>query len=314
MTRRGTGAAAAGLGQVVVVGSVNLDLVAHVPRLPLAGETVTGGTFARHHGGKGANQAVAAARFGAVVRFVGAIGDDEMAPPARVALAAEGIDTAGLEVLPHTATGVALITVDANGENQIAVAPGANAQLSGEAVRRALEGALRPPGVLLVNLEITDEPLLVAAALAHAAGLAIVVNPAPARPLPGALLELGPLLVLNEAEAETLGRADSIESSARALADRTGAPVVVTLGQEGALLVDGPRVERLAAHRVDAVDTTGAGDTVCGVLAAEVAGGRAIGQAIETAMAAAALSVMVAGAREGMPSRSEVEAFLASRA
>jgi len=260
---------------VVVVGSVNLDLVAHVPRLPLAGETVTGGTFARHHGGKGANQAVAAARFGAVVRFVGAIGDDEMAPAARVALAAEGIDTAGLEVLPHTATGVALITVDANGENQIAVAPGANAQLSGEAVRRALEGALRPPGVLL---------------------------------------ELGPLLVLNEAEAETLGRADSIESSARALADRTGAPVVVTLGQEGALLVDGPRVERLAAHRVDAVDTTGAGDTVCGVLAAEVAGGRAIGQAIETAMAAAALSVMVAGAREGMPSRSDVEAFLASRA
>ena len=275
MTRRGTGAAAAGLGQVVVVGSVNLDLVAHVPRLPLAGETVTGGTFARHHGGKGANQAVAAARFGAVVRFVGAIGDDEMAPAARVALAAEGIDTAGLEVLPHTATGVALITVDANGENQIAVAPGANAQLRGEAVRRALEGALRPPGVLL---------------------------------------ELGPLLVLNEAEAETLGRADSIESSARALADRTGAPVVVTLGQEGALLVDGPRVERLAAHRVDAVDTTGAGDTVCGVLAAEVAGGRAIGQAIETAMAAAALSVMVAGAREGMPSRSDVEAFLASRA
>ena len=314
MIRHGTDAAAAGLGQVVVVGSVNLDLVAHIPRLPLAGETVTGGTFARHHGGKGANQAVAAARFGAAVRFVGAIGDDEMGAAARDALSVEGVDTSGLHVVPGSPTGVALIAVDASGENQIVVAPGANARLSPESVRRALEGALLLPGVLLVNLEIADEPLLEATALAHAAGLAIVVNPAPARPLPDALVELGPLLVLNEGEVEQLGQAGSVESSARALAERTGAPVVVTLGPEGALLVDGRRAEQVKGHRVDAVDSTGAGDTVCGVLAAELAVGRAMAHAIATAMAAAALSVMVAGARDGMPSRSDVKAFLASRA
>ncbi len=306
--------AAARLGQVAVVGSVNLDLVARVSRLPLAGETVTGGTFARHHGGKGANQAVAAARFGAAVRFVGAIGDDEMGAAARDALSVEGIDTSGLLVLPGSPTGVALIAVDASGENQIVVAPGANARLSAGSVRRALAGVLRPPGVLLVNLEIADEPLLEAAALARVAGLAVVVNPAPARPLADALLRLGPLLVLNEGEVEQLGQAGDVESSARALAERTGAAVVVTLGPEGALLVDGGRAERIKGHRVDAVDSTGAGDTVCGVLAAELATGRAVGQAIETAMAAAALSVMVAGAREGMPSRSDVKAFLASRA
>ncbi len=314
MTRRGTGVAAARLGQVAVVGSVNLDLVARVPRLPLAGETVTGGTFARHHGGKGANQAVAAARFGAAVRFVGAIGDDEMGAAARDALWVEGIDTSGLQVLRGSPTGVALIAVDASGENQIVVASGANARLSGGSVRRALAGVLRPPGVLLVNLEIADEPLLEAAALARVAGLAVVVNPAPARPLPDALLKIGPLLVLNEGEVEQLGQAGRVESSARVLAERTGAPVVVTLGPEGALLVDGRRAERMKGHRVDAVDSTGAGDTVCGVLAAELATGRAIGQAIETAMAAAALSVTIAGAREGMPSRSDVRAFLASRA
>lgn len=310
MTRTGGDAQA---GQVIVVGSVNVDLVVRVPRLPTPGETVTAGTFSRHHGGKGANQAVAAARFGASVRFLGAVGDDEMGVAARDALSTEGIDVSGLHVLPDALTGVALIAVDDSGENQIAVAPGANARLEVEAVRRALEVSLRPTGVLLVNLEIGDEPLLAAASLADAAGLAIVVNLAPTRSLPEALLEFGPTLVLNEGEVSRLGGAGGVESSARILAGETGALVIVTLGQDGALVVDGMGVERVPGHRVDAVDTTGAGDTVCGVLAAELAAGRTAEQALRIAMAAAALSVTVAGAREGMPSRSAVQTFLTSQ-
>lgn len=300
-------------GQVVVVGSVNEDLVVRVERLPKPGETVTGGTFSRHHGGKGANQAVAAARFGASVRFVGAVGDDEMGVAARSALEAEGVEVSGLRVSRGSSTGVALITVDARGENQIAVSPGANARLDAAAVRQSLEGLLRPPGVLLVNLEISDEALLAAAASAHAAGFIVMVNPAPARRLPDALLDLGPILIPNMREAARLADGGSPESSARSLAKRTGAPVIVTLGRQGALLVDGARVTQMPAHQVEAVDTTGAGDTACGVLAAEIAAGRSIDQAVPTAMAAAALSVMVAGAREGMPARVDVDAFLTAR-
>lgn len=299
-------------GQVIVVGSVNEDLVARVPRLPRPSETVTGGTFSRHHGGKGANQAVAAARFGASVRFVGAVGDDEMGTAARRALETEGVELSGLHVVPGTATGVALITVDARGENQIAVAPGANQRLDGAWVRETLAGRLGSPGVLLANLEISDEPLREAAARAHAAGLVIVVNPAPVRTLPDALLEVRPVLVLNQGEVEQLGEGEDIESSALALARRSRAPVIVTLGPQGALLVDGGRVQRVPGHQVDAVDTTGAGDTVCGILAAEIAAGGTLDGAMRTAMAAAACSVLVVGAREGMPTRSDVQAFLAA--
>lgn len=312
--RAATGSTAGGhTGRVIVVGSVNEDLVARVPRLPCPSETVTGGTFSRHHGGKGANQAVAAARFGASVRFVGVVGDDELGVAARRALENEGIDLSGLQVVRGTSTGVALITVDDSGENQIAVAPGANRRLDGAWVRQSLAGRLRSPGVLLVNLEIGDEPLLEAAAMAHAAGLTIVVNPAPARDLPEALLDLRPILVLNQGEIEQVGAAGPVDGSAVALARRSGAPVIVTLGPKGALLVDGGRAEQVPGHRVDAVDTTGAGDTVCGVLAAQIAAGGTLGGALGTAMAAAACSVLVAGAREGMPTRSDVQAFLAGR-
>ncbi len=296
-----------------MVGSVNEDLVVRVERLPKPGETVTGGTFSRHHGGKGANQAVTSARFGASVRFVGAVGDDEMGAAARSALEAEGVDVSGLRVSRDSSTGVALITVDAQGENQIAVSPGANALLDAAAVRESLDGRLRPPGVLLVNLEISDEALLAAAASAHAAGFLVMVNPAPARRLPDALLDLRPMLVLNQGEAVRLADSGSVESAARSLARRTSAPVIVTLGPEGALMVDGAQMTRFPGHQVEAVDTTGAGDTACGVLASEIAAGRSIDQAVRTAMAAAALSVMVAGAREGMPARADVDVFLAAR-
>lgn len=311
----------AGRPLVVVVGSINVDLVVRVERLPATGETVMGGAFSRHHGGKSANQAVAAARMGADVRFVGAIGDDEAGDAARTAMGREGIDVSGLHIVEGMSTGVALIVVDRAGENQIAVASGANAALDGAWVTRALAslepvtGASGPAtGVMLLALEIGGEPLVAAVRRARELGLRLVVDPAPAGAIPAELLAARPIMVPNLGEAERLAGVSGKEQAARALEARTGAPVIVTLGEEGALVIDGGRATPVPGFGVRAIDATGAGDTVCGVLAAEMAGGRRLLDAVRTATAAAALSVTVAGAREGMPDRSAVKRFLASRA
>jgi ribokinase len=286
---------------VIVVGSINADLVVRAERLPGPGETVAGGEFSRHGGGKGANQAVAAARMGARVTLVGAVGDDELGAEALAALDAEGIDTSAVARLAGVPTGVALIAVDAAGENQIAVASGANAALDPDTIEAAVRGL--GDGIVLMSHEV-PEPVVLAGARA-ASGI-VVLNPAPARPVDGALCGLGPLLTPNASEAaELTGRSDP-EQAARALAERTGAPVLVTIGAEGVLLLDGGRAERLAAPQVDAVDTTGAGDTLNGALAAALAGGRDLREAAELAVAAASLSTRAAGAREGMPRRDEV--------
>jgi ribokinase len=285
------------VSDLVVVGSVNADLVVTVRSLPAPGETVSGGTFERHHGGKSANQAVAAARLGASVAFVGAVGDDDLGADAVAALEREGIDCAGIARLDDAPTGVALIVVDEAGENQIAVASGANARLADPAVP---DGAR----IVLLGLEVPDEAVLAAA---RAAGDArIVLNPAPARPLPDKLLDLEPILTPNEAEARTLTDEPDAQAAARALERRTGAPVVVTLGARGAL-VGG---EVIAPPPVHPVDTTGAGDTFTGALAAELARGADIRAAARFATAAAALSTQAAGAREGMPDRAAVERAL----
>jgi ribokinase len=300
-------APAAGRGHVLVVGSVNFDFVVRAARLPRPGETVTGGEFTRHHGGKGANQAVAAARMGAHVAFVGAVGQDELGGSAIVELESEGIDTTGIARLPDVPTGVALIVVDADGENQIAVASGANGALDGAAVESALDALeIAEDAVLLANLEIFDEALMSGAGFARRRGWRIVVNPAPARSLPPELLAMGPLLLPNAGEAEQLTGLADPAAAARALGDRTGAPVAVTLGSEGALLVEGDELTRLPAPRVDAVDATGAGDTFAGAFAAELAAGADTGRAARVAVAAASLSVTRAGARGGMPTREQV--------
>jgi ribokinase len=288
---------------VVVVGSVNADLVVSVRQLPRAGETVMGGTFARHGGGKGANQAVAAARLGARVAFVGAVGGDDLGHEALGLLAAEGIDVSATARLDDVATGVAVIVVDERGENQIAVASGANAALTSAMVEAALD--LDGAGVVLLGHEVPEEAMLAGARAARAAGWTAVLNPAPARPLPDGLD--GVLLTPNADEARALTGEDDVEAAARALAARTNAPVLVTLGADGALLLDGAAgPERLAAPKVVPVDTTGAGDTVNGALAAELAAGRPLRDAVRFALAAAALSTQAAGAREGMPRRDEV--------
>ncbi|HWM08523.1 MAG TPA: PfkB family carbohydrate kinase [Solirubrobacteraceae bacterium] len=291
--------------EVVVVGSVNADLVVTVARLPRAGETVAGGTFARWGGGKGANQAVAAARAGAQVAMVGAVGADDLGDEALRELEAEGIDVSAVARLDGVATGVAAIVVDERGENQIAVASGANASLAGDEVARAL-AALGPRGVVLLGHEVPPAAVEAGIAAARAAGWLAVLNPAPARELPADLD--GVTLIPNADEARELAGEDDAEAAARALAARSGAPVLVTIGADGALLVGGDAVERLPAPAVDVVDTTGAGDAACGALAAELAAGRPVLEAARFAMAAAALSTRAAGARAGMPRRDEIVA------
>jgi len=302
------------VGRVLVVGSINSDLVVRVPRLPSPGETVTGGTFAQHQGGKGANQAVAAARLGAYVTFVGAVGEDEFGRSALATFQQEGVGVAGLAVA-GVPTGVALIVVDEAGENQIAVAAGANGLVDATLVEEALsDGSMAiDGGVYLTNFEIADEAVLAGARIAAHADMTVLINPAPARELSAALLTLRPILVPNEGEAQALTGEIEPLNAARVLAARSRAPVVVTLGSHGAVIVDGGETEQIPAPLVRAIDTTGAGDTFCGALAAELASGSALIDAVHFAVHAASISVTVAGARGGMPSRAIVEASLSAR-
>jgi ribokinase len=291
---------------VVVLGSVNIDLVVRVPRLPAAGETVTGGTFAQHHGGKGANQAVAAARLGAEVAFVGAVGDDDFGRAARQALVEDGVNVDGLTTLMGSPTGAALIVVNDQGENQIAVASGANAEVDADAWPHDAGFG----DVFVAGFEVDDDAIVSRAVDGSKVGEQIVINPAPAREIPTELLATRPILVPNEIEALALtGEADP-EAAAKVLAQRSNAPVVVTLGPRGAIVVADGRVDAIAAPHVDAVDTTGAGDAFVGALAAELAIGRPLLEAARFAVYAASLSVRVAGAREGMPTRGEVEKLM----
>ncbi len=280
---------------MIVVGSVNIDLVVTTDRLPGPGETVTGGRFAQHHGGKGGNQAVAAARLGATVSFVGAVGDDAFGTQARAALTAEGIDVAELATHPGMATGVALILVDGAGENLISVASGANAAVSPEAVGAALARLAPVPGdVVLVGHEIPTASARAALAAGRAAGATTVLNPAPAEGLDAATLALADIATPNAGEAAILAVACG------PLRDLAGA-ILVSEGAAGARLETAAGVQAIPTIAVDAVDTVGAGDTLNGALAAGLAEGRTLDLAARRAVAAASLAVTRAGAREGMP-------------
>jgi ribokinase len=301
---------------VIVVSSVNVDLVVAVERLPEPGETVVGGRFERHHGGKGGNQAVAAARLGAETAFVGAIGDDAFGDDARDALAAEGIDLRGLACLTGEATGVALILVDAGGENSIAVAGGANAALSPDHVRSALATLQPRPGdVVLVGHEIPTAAAREALQLGRAAGATTILNPAPAGGLDAATLAQADILTPNRGElavvAELAGPPGdgSPADAARALLDRLPVTaILVSLGADGALLVEAGGSTALPALAVPVVDSTGAGDALNGALAAGLAGGLPLPEAANRAVKAASLAVTRAGAREGMPRFEELQA------
>jgi ribokinase len=303
-----------GAPELLVIGSLNTDLLVRVGALPGPGETVTGGVFEMAGGGKGANQAVAAARAGASVAMVGAVGTDEFGERLLEELAGEGVSVAGVARLPGVATGLAAIVVDERGENQIAVASGANHELGPDDVERAFgELDLSRARCALLSLEVGDEVLVEGAARAAAAGLALVVNPAPARPLPPELVALRPIVTPNAGEAAALTGRDDPADAAVALVESGAAAVLVTAGAQGVCVArDGAPVERFEPPQVSVRDTTGAGDTFSGVFAAGLARGWEIERAARWATAAAALSVTKPGARGGMPAAGEIEAVAAS--
>lgn len=290
---------------VMVLGSINVDLTLRVRRLPAAGETVGDGELTRGHGGKGANQAVAASRYGAQVVLHGCVGDDADGRLAWKDLAGEGVDVSAVSFV-DAATGTAVVLVDDTGENQIAVAPGANA-----AVLPLGPRALEPAGVLVTCFELPLATVTESVVRAAERGWTVVVNPAPAVGLPDELCAAGPILTPNEHELEQLTGLSDAEAGARALAERTGAPVVVTCGASGALVLDGGDARTVDALVVDVTDTTGAGDVFNGVLAATLAEGQELGRAAELAAKAASLSVEVAGARGG-PLREQLEQRIGS--
>jgi len=272
-----------------VAGSVNLDIVATGPRLPAPGETVTGATLSRHPGGKGGNQALAARRLGAEVRLAARVGRDAEADQALALLKADGVDLSGVVADPEAATGVALIAVSADGENQIIVAPGANEALTPDDLG-ALDG-----DALIAQLEIPVETVLAAAE--RASGL-VCLNLAPQRQLPDAVLAAADLIVVNEIERAFYGEA----------LDGTDALVALTLGAKGAELRRGAQVlARAASPPVDAVDTVGAGDTFVAALTLALLEDRAPQAALDFACRASALAVTRRGAQTSLPWRSEVE-------
>lgn len=284
---------------VTVVGSANLDLVASVDRIPAPGETLLASHYAEHAGGKGLNQAVAAARSGASVRFVGAVGDDEAGSRLRSVMGDAGIDP--VLTPSDQPTGRALINVDARSENTIVVVPGANRDVVADT------GALTDTDVVLLQLEVPLDVVTGAAVTGRSTGALVVLNPAPAQPLPDRLLEACDVVIPNEHEVTLLGGAD-------ALIERGADAVVVTLGAAGADLVTREGRTSFPPFTVDPIDTTGAGDAFCGALAARLADGAPLPDAVVWATAAGALATTVRGAVPAQPTAAAVRALVAGRA
>jgi ribokinase len=297
------------MGHIVVVGSANTDMILKCDRLPGPGETVLGGHYIAAAGGKGANQAVAAARLGAEVVFVARLGRDWLGDQALAHYTAEGVRCDHLTRDDDLPSGVALIMVDAAGENLIGVAPGANGALRPEHVEQAAP-AFQGASVLLVQLEIPLDTVGAALRLAHQHGVRAILNPAPARPLPDELIR-GAILTPNETEAGQLtDRTTDAKAAAQRLLERGAANVIVTLGEKGALVSEPGGFRAVPGFRVQAVDTTAAGDAFNGGLACALARGVALPEAVRYANAVAALSVTRLGAQPSLPIGDEVTQFL----
>lgn len=301
--------------RIVVVGSSNTDMVVKSRRIPRVGETVVGGQFVMAPGGKGANQAVAAARLGAEVTFVSKVGQDMFGDQAIAGYAREGIDTRFVFRDPEHATGVALILVDEKGENLISVASGANYHLLPDDVDRAGD-AIRQAEVLVVQLETPLETVVHAARLAQAAGVYVILDPAPApaEPLPGELLSAVTCIKPNETEAQRLtGIAVEDPVSARHAAEQLvrqgAASAIVTLGARGAVWLDSNQWGVVPGFRVEALDSTAAGDAFSGALACAMARRMPLADAARYACLAAALSVTRMGAQPSLPTAEELERF-----
>ena len=291
---------------ILVVGSSNIDLVASVDRLPSRGETVLGYRFAQSFGGKGANQAVAAARAGAEVAFLSKLGADANGRLIEQHLAAQGLSRPILLRDAEFPTGVAMILVDHSGENQIAVVPGSNGRLTPADLRQHRE-LIAGARVLLLQMEIPRETVFEALRLGRECGLTTILNPAPAAPLPSDLLRLVDILTPNESEAQVLTGSTDPAEAARILTDRGVGTVVVTCGANGAFLATGNDVTHIPGFLVETIDSTGAGDAFNGALACAVAEGVPIKSAIVRANAAGALATTGRGAQESMPTKDDIE-------
>lgn len=302
--------------KVVVVGSLNMDLVTRAQRLPRAGETLHGESFATVSGGKGANQAVASARLGAQVSMIGCVGDDAYGEQLRAALLAEQIDCQALTSVEGS-SGVALIVVDDNSQNAIVIVAGANGQLTPGMVA-GFDAVLAAADVIICQLEVPMHTVGYVLKRGRELGKTVILNPAPATsPLPADWYSSIDYLIPNESEASALSGlpVDSVESAelaaSRLIAAGAG-KVIITLGARGSLFANGQSCEHFPAPKVKAVDTTAAGDTFVGGFAAALAAGKSEVEAIRFGQVAAALSVTRAGAQPSIPSLSDVQAFKAS--
>lgn len=297
---------------IVVVGSNMMDMITRISRLPKMGETLAGTSFSMGFGGKGANQAVTAARLGAKVGMVCKVGKDSFGAMVRENFANNGILTRVFEDA-NLASGVAPITVDDEGRNLVIIVPGANNALTAAEVEQAA-GLIRQAKVLICQLEIPNEAILKAFEIAHAAGVRIILNPAPARGVPARMIELADLVVPNETEAELLtglpvSGLNGASAAARRIREMGARTVIVTLGAEGALLWDGAQEQHFSPPKVTAVDTTGSGDSFIGSLACALVQGQDMPQAIQFANRVAALSVTRIGTQTSFPTLAEVNEF-----
>lgn len=303
--------------RIVVVGSMNMDLVIRSPRIPKPGETIVGGDLVTVPGGKGANQAVAASRLGAQVAMVGRVGQDDFGQKLLNNLTTNGVDCRAVIQDPGVATGVALIMVDDAGENSIVVSLGANMRLSPDNVEAA-EPIIAAAQVLLLQLESPLESVIRAAQLARAHGLRVILNPAPAQPAPKALIELVDVLVPNQHEAAMMSGMTPVNEpyqaavAARALQAMGIDQVVITLGERGALLASGRSATLFPAFPITAVDTTAAGDAFVAGLSVALAEGKPLEEAVWWGNAAGALAATQLGAQTSLPTRERLEAMLAS--
>ncbi|MDR1172015.1 MAG: ribokinase [Bacteroidales bacterium] len=296
--------------KIIVVGSCNTDMVIKSDRLPMPGETVIGGAFMMNPGGKGANQAVAASRLGGNVTFVAKTGNDLFGRQSLELFKTENIKTDYIFSDPENPSGVALISVDAQGENCIVVAPGANATLSPNDISKA-KTEIESSELLLMQLEIPMETVEHAAEIAYSKSIKVILNPAPARALSNKLLKCLYIITPNKTEAEMLSNIKVTDwESARKAADVISGKgvdiVVITLGSQGALIKDGEQYHRIDAVPVEAVDTTAAGDTFCGALCVGLSEGMTVADSVRFACKAAAISVTRMGAQSSIPYKKEV--------
>ncbi|TXU03490.1 ribokinase [Enterobacter hormaechei] len=304
-------------GNLVVLGSINADHILNLETFPTPGETVTGNQYQVAFGGKGANQAVAAGRSGANIAFIACTGDDDTGERVRKQLASDNIDIAPVSVVAGESTGVALIFVNAEGENVIGIHAGANAALTTERVE-AQRGIIAGAEALLMQLESPVESVLAAAKIAHENHTSVVLNPAPARVLSDELLALVDIITPNETEAEKLTgirveNDDDAARAARALHDKGIGTVIITLGSRGVWASVNGEGRRVPGFKVKAIDTIAAGDTFNGALVTALLEGKAMDDAIRFAHAAAAIAVTRKGAQPSVPWRKEIDEFLSQQ-